>query len=157
MIANDPVLLCLFCGDPDLPGHPCDGRQGEAEAAGPDADDPILDAEEGERLKAIGMALVDAGASDAFRESALIALETVARRQPYLVSDDVWEMLALHAGEGTKDHRALGPVMRAAQRRGWIEPTDSFQLTAQPLRHRSPVRVWRSLLWSDTSYEGLAI
>ena len=28
-----PVALCLFCGSPDEPGHPCDGRQGQVEAA----------------------------------------------------------------------------------------------------------------------------
>lgn len=145
-----PCAMCFFCGGADTPGHPCDGRQGRLEAVkAPTVTlQVILDAVEGDRLKTIGMAQAAAGSGDAFREVALIAVETVARRQPQFVSDDVWVSLALTEIAAPKDHRALGPVMRVAQGRGWIEPTDVFQLTDQPRRHRAPVRIWRSLLWS---------
>jgi hypothetical protein len=33
MAERMPHALCLFCGEPDVPGHPCDGRQGAIEAA----------------------------------------------------------------------------------------------------------------------------
>jgi hypothetical protein len=29
----DPYAVCLFCGEPRIPGHACDGRQGALEAS----------------------------------------------------------------------------------------------------------------------------
>jgi hypothetical protein len=143
---------CLFCGgdasDEDHLLH-CDGRQGarEADAADPwppFVDPPILnDAPLGAQLRDVGMAQVAAGAASTFKDTALLAVETLARRQREVTSDDVWPLLD---GVRTTDNRALGPVMKTAQRLGWIEPTDRVTLTAQPLSHRSPMRIWRSLL-----------
>jgi len=148
---------CLFCGgDASEPDHllRCDGRQGAREDAANrwpafearTVDPPVLnDAARGARLRDEGIHRVEAGAAHLFRETALIAVETCARRQPEVTSDDVWPLVG---DVKTTDNRALGPVMRTAQRLGFIEPTERFTATAQPLSHRSPMRIWRSLLFS---------
>lgn len=106
---------------------------------------PILDTELGEALKQEGMANVEEGAGAEFRDLALDAVFRVASFRKEFVSDDVWVALDGQAA-GRADNRALGPVMRRAQGLGWIAPTGMFVLTAQARRHRSPVRVWRSLI-----------
>jgi hypothetical protein len=69
------------------------------------------------------------------------ALETV-RRIPsgtLFTSDDLW-------GDGLdepREPRALGAVMRAAQRGGLAVPTDSYRPSDRPVCHRNPKRVWR--------------
>jgi hypothetical protein len=115
------------------------------------ADEPlplfrVLDAKLGERLKRRGLDAVEAHAAEGFSQDAQLAVQTVARRRIELTSDDVWVQLALTPHAATHDHRALGAVMRAAQRSGWITPTERFVQSDQPLRHRAPIRVWRSLL-----------
>lgn len=49
MHMEPPIALCLFCGELDIPGHACDGRQGALEAAdiilGPDFDGETYDHE----------------------------------------------------------------------------------------------------------------
>jgi hypothetical protein len=135
---------CLFCGgdtrEPDHAAH-CDGRQGVVEAAY--ADQPVLDVVASELGKREGMARVEDGADDGFSDAALVAVAQVARQQRELVSDDVWK----HLDARSHDNRALGPVMKQAQRDGLIAPTDRFVLTTQARRHRSPVRIWVSLVY----------
>lgn len=108
----------------------------------------VLDPKLGKRLKQRGLDAVEAHAADGFAQDGLLAVQTVARRRLELTSDDVWVQLALTPHTATHDHRALGPVMRLAQRSGWIEPTERFVLSDQPLRHRAPIRVWKSLVFA---------
>lgn len=132
---------CLFCGgDASEPDHlvHCDGRQGAVEV-----DVLVLDAAQGEALKREGIARADAGAPEAFKDLALLAVQRVARERDTFVSDDVWMALD---GLRTRENRAMGAVLGVARSLGWIVPTAEFRPTAQPLRHRSPVRVWRSLI-----------
>lgn len=106
----------------------------------------VLDADEGQRRLRAGLERAAHGGGEAFRERALVAVEALARQQAALSCDDVWARLTREAAPAPRDHRALGPVMRIARGRGWIAPTTEFQLTAQPQRHRAPVRIWRSLV-----------
>jgi hypothetical protein len=131
---------CLFCGgDASEPNHParCDGRQGAVEAV-------ILDAELGERLRELAIVRVEAGWPDLFEETALRAVWMTALHWSEFTTDQVWVTLGARGQIGEK--RALGPIMRRASGWHWIVATDRFVLTAQPLRHRAPVRVWRSLI-----------
>jgi hypothetical protein len=42
MTDQPPVAFCWHCGNPNIPGHACDGQQGRVEAAAPEAGDPDL-------------------------------------------------------------------------------------------------------------------
>lgn len=82
---------------------------------------------------------VEKNADDAWKEAALNAVFLVANTQPRLISNDVFRFV-----EVPREPRALGPVMRRAERIGWIEATDKFILSPAVTRHRAPVRIWRS-------------
>ncbi|MGB5811744.1 MAG: hypothetical protein WBG86_14500 [Polyangiales bacterium] len=85
----------------------------------------------------------DEGANPGWKDEAYDAVMAVARARDTFTSDHVWQVL----GEGgTRDPRALGPVMRRVERDGYIAATDGWALCLRPSRHRAPVRVWRSLV-----------
>ena len=46
--------------------------------------------------------------------------------------------------EEISDKRAIGPLMRVAQREGWIKPTSKFQPSRVVSHHATPRRVWKS-------------
>lgn len=45
------------------------------------------------------------------------------------------------------DNRAIGHVMKTAQARGYIAPTETFVPTPVKEHHAAPKRVWRSLIF----------
>jgi hypothetical protein len=74
-------------------------------------------------------------------------VEQVARTNATFISDAVWE-----AGLGKPpEARALGAVMRWAQRERLIAPTNASRPSAQAGCHQMPRRVWRSLVFEATS------
>jgi hypothetical protein len=73
------------------------------------------------------------------------AIHWVASRQRELTTDDVWARLAEVSDHRTPEHRAMGPLMRAAAKRRWIEATYSTVISRR--RRGAPVRVWRSLIY----------
>lgn len=76
-------------------------------------------------------------------------LETVrdtAEHLPDFISDDVW-VYASPEDRAFPKPKALGAVMLAAAKQGWIERTDRTRITANAARHRSPVPVWRSRIY----------
>lgn len=86
---------------------------------------------------------MDDPACVAWKAEALDALYAVARRQETLTGDDVWKEL------GAVDERfgsQMGLVFRLAKKGGAIASTALFQESQRPSRHRSGIRVWRSLL-----------
>jgi hypothetical protein len=106
---------------------------------------PVLhDAAAGTAARDAGLARVEAGAAGEFSDTALLVVERLAREQPQVTSEEVWPRLE---GVLTTDNRALGPVMRRAQRLGYIAPTDRVTLTTMPRSHRSPMRIWKSLIY----------
>lgn len=105
---------------------------------------PVMDRTASAQGKADGMTAVAEHATTAFASAALTTTWYVALARDEFTSDDIWR--ALPEDVTTHDYRALGPVLRTAQRRGWIVPTDRFQLTEQRSRHRAPIRIWRSRL-----------
>ena len=133
---------CLFCGGPrGGPDHVCDGRQGAVEAE----DTPVLN-------PALAHALADRGcqqsgdrAAEDWKESMQHAIYVIARRQPLLTSDDLWNEVGAAAVQ-EQNPSALGSVFRAAARDGLIRLTGDRQESLRPAHHRKPLRVWQSLI-----------
>ncbi|MAB58260.1 MAG: hypothetical protein CL524_12015 [Aequorivita sp.] len=84
------------------------------------------------------------GANTAWKEAALDAIYVTAKRRDTLIVDDIWKHF--HSSETTGDLRAVGPLMRVAQREGWIAPTKQFRPSYVPSHHATPRRVWKSKL-----------
>lgn len=76
---------------------------------------------------------------------ALQALEKVARRQDELSSEDVWEELEIMGIPKPSEGRAMGPVLMAAVKSGWIIP-DRYEHATNPKHHAMPKRIYRSAL-----------
>lgn len=47
----------------------------------------------------------------------------------------------------TQDNRAMGGVVKEAQKRGWIKPTGN--LTVSKVGHKVPIQIWESLIKSS--------
>jgi hypothetical protein len=106
---------------------------------------PLFDSRLGALLREEGIRRADDHANPTWREIALLAVKTAAKSKGYLTTDDVWQRIRLTEYQ-THEKRALGPVMRAAQKRGWIVPLDEWELSKRPECHRRPCRVWVSRL-----------
>ncbi len=65
---------------------------------------------------------------------------------PDLTSDDVWRALKLRSIPEPVEPRAMGPVMLAAVREGWLEQTDRTRISPDPAtqNHSRPQRIFRS-------------
>jgi len=92
--------------------------------------------------KVEGMSNAEKGAPEGWIEQAVEGIRWLALRFPFVTADDVWAMGLSHPRES----RALGPCFTRAKQLRLVEPTKEFVLTIQSSRHRSPIRVWRSLL-----------
>jgi len=75
-------------------------------------------------------------------EVAVKVVETVALRRPELTTNDVWAGLQ----DDPTERRAIGPVMRVAQKRGLIFGTGHHIPVGS---HGRPLRVWKSLIYRD--------
>jgi hypothetical protein len=76
-----------------------------------------------------------------WREAALDAIYLTARHRAEFIVDDVWQNFH---NDDSRDKRAIGPLMRVAQREGWIAPTDKFRPSYIVHHHATPRRVWKS-------------
>ena len=106
---------------------------------------PQMDLFESARLREEALAQVEGNAPIIFSEMALDAVKLTAEAHDDFIVDAVWEYMPPGAPT-SQDNRAMGPVMRRAKAKGWIEPTDRLRLTKQVKSHRQPRRVWRSKL-----------
>lgn len=79
-------------------------------------------------------------------EEAVEALRQIAMQQDTLTSDDLARRVAL-----PQEGRAAGGAFSLAKKRGIIEKTDRFRNSARVSKHRSPIRIWRSLLRPHTA------
>lgn len=89
---------------------------------------------------------VDRHAEDLFKVCAPEALRYVAARRNELTTDAVWYVLDRRFGVRPHEERAMGPIMLAAQRKGWIEATNRTVKSARVECHARPLRIWRSLI-----------
>ena len=100
---------------------------------------------EGEASKADGMQRSWDHANTDWKAAATAIVRHLAEAQLEFTADQVWaELDAL--GFTTREHRAMGAVMRAAALDGWIAKTDRVVPTTRPCANRRPVAIWRSQL-----------
>lgn len=89
---------------------------------------------------------VEAGAGPEWMEEALDVLFSVASRQKFFTTDDLWAAgLPQH-----REPRAVGALMRKAHRGKAITPTEKFVQSRRRARHAGPIRVWESMLFKGT-------
>lgn len=92
------------------------------------------------------MTQVTENADTAWRSRALEAVRRTAELRAEFIVDDVWDVGGL---ESTREDRALGPVMLAARRAGWIRKTDRVRPSVRS--HLSGKPVWLSLIHNDSN------
>lgn len=88
---------------------------------------------------------IEEAADDQWWEMALSTLRRVCESQNELTTDDLWEHIDA-SGESTHERRAMGPLMKAGEARGWCVPTDRVRNSSRPICHTRPLRIWQSLL-----------
>lgn len=89
---------------------------------------------------------VEAHADERWLDRALEAVRFVAERRVTFTTDPVWFWLGKWGVPHPHEPRAMGAVMRRAQKEGWISPTQEFVPTTRVKSHKSPTRVWASLI-----------
>lgn len=82
---------------------------------------------------------VEDNADTDWMRQALAAVKWCAHYHGLFTTDEVWTMLP-----EVREPRALGAVMRKAQKAGWIRPTDRVRNSSRVECHARPVRVWES-------------
>lgn len=85
--------------------------------------------------------IVEANMPNDWREEASRIIFRLARTCDEFTTDEVWAGLSQ-----PPEPRALGAVMRQAQRDGWIRPTDRVRNSVRVECHARPVRVWVGVL-----------
>lgn len=78
-------------------------------------------------------------ASDAVRQCALQRSE--------FTTDDVWDIIN-KTGITTSENRAMGAIMQSASRSGMLKATPTFIMSKRATKHKSPTRVWQSMIYS---------
>lgn len=67
------------------------------------------------------------------------AVARVANRGEMFNTDDVWAELG---EDGIREKRAMGAVMKDAQKAGLITPTEQYRVSTRAVCHRNPKRLW---------------
>lgn len=93
-----------------------------------------------------GMAQVEGNTSPEWREQALAALKRVCETRARLTTDDVWAELDL-CQIPVHNNSALGPIMLAGSKRGWMKFSGTMQASSRPTRHGNQLRIWMSCLY----------
>lgn len=86
-------------------------------------------------------------APDEWRKYALQCVEAVAKRNEEFTVNEVRSLIKAGIYK-THDNRALGGVMKTAQRLGIIEPTGNT--IPSVVGHRTPIQIWRSRIFNKT-------
>lgn len=100
----------------------------------------LFNAELGKDLRDLAIQRVG-DAHQTWCETALWRVYGVCKSHKEFTTDDLWQRI-----DAPVEPRAMGAVIAAARKRGWIEPTDQFRVSTRAVCHRNPKRVWRSLL-----------
>jgi hypothetical protein len=101
----------------------------------------------GEAAKLDGMRRARRNADPEWWAYMLERVTEVARHKPFLFTDDIERLRMTRQGPSTHENRALGPLMREAQKNGVCEPTDYWVPSSQRVNHRRHMRVWFSLIY----------
>lgn len=94
----------------------------------------------GEQLAAEAIERVERNADADWIEAAYMAVVRIAAVRAAFTTDQVWAEVG-----SPREPRAMGAVMRRANREGICKPTDRTRASARPENHARPVRVWESL------------
>ena len=102
---------------------------------------------EGAQLREEGINQAEQAANKYWREVAYDALLEVLKLHKFFTTDEVWEILNRKFPEViTHEKKAMGGVIRKAQRAGLCISTDRVQRSTRPECHRHPNLLWKSLL-----------
>lgn len=104
-----------------------------------------------EQVRERAIDAVGQAADEAWRNAALQAVQDVATNMVEFTTDDVFEMLTALPVQ-THEARAMGAVMRLAQRLEWCQVTERFVKSRRVSRHRAPIQVWRSNLHVERKF-----
>jgi hypothetical protein len=85
---------------------------------------------------------VERGTDPQWMENALGVVKALAARGVPFTTDEVW---ATVGDWTTTEPRALGAVMRRAQREGFARPTAGYRPSVRPECNARPVRVWEGV------------
>lgn len=77
----------------------------------------------------------------------LEGVKEVAQRKPVFNTDDIERLRQDRQGPRTHENRAIGPLMKTAQKLGYCIPTEDWVESSQKVNHRRPMRVWYSLIY----------
>lgn len=112
-----------------------------------------LDAKEGARRAADGIARADEHAPPEFKRTTDQIIEQLATSRPTFTADEVWAELAARGVPSPPEPRALGGRLQSAARgrNPKIESTGRTAKSKRPEAHGSFVTVWRSLLFTDAN------
>ena len=90
---------------------------------------------------------VERNADPDWKKEARTAIEVLAASRDEFTTDAVWAVLEKRdVLVITHEKRAMGAIMRSAQKDKWVEGTDRHVLSTRKKCHRRPIRVWRSLV-----------
>lgn len=102
---------------------------------------------QGEAKKADAMERAWNHANTNWKAAAIAVVRHLATTKSEFTADEVWAELD-SLGFTTREHRAMGAVMRQAAVDELIVKTDRVVPTTRPSANRRPVAVWQSLLIS---------
>ena len=102
---------------------------------------------QGEAKKADAMERAWNHANTNWKAAAIAVVRHLATTKSEFTADEVWAELD-SLGFTTREHRAMGAVMRQAAVDELIVKTDRVVPTTRPSANRRPVAIWRSLLAS---------
>ena len=94
---------------------------------------------------------VERNADEEWKRAAHLAVAAAAQRREQFTTDLVVEIMAERGNVSTHEPRAMGAVMRRAARLGVVAATDVYEQSRNPEAHKRPKRVWRSLVFRESS------
>lgn len=109
----------------------------------------LFNIKEGQALRDAALADVEANANTAWCGLTLALIESLARQQSELTSDDVWKALADFPNYKTHQPSAMGAMFKRAASKNLIATTDRFVQSARPSSHARPIRVWSSKITKE--------
>ena len=102
-----------------------------------------------ERVRDDAIARAERHALQQWKDLTMATIKELAVMCPRFTTDDVWIELSRTPDVAKHEPRALGSMIRAAYKLGWVAPTDQYVKSRRPECHARPVKVWRSRFWED--------
>lgn len=109
--------------------------------------------DQAERLKQSGMEAAYQYADLDWKQIASKALRQCAETKAEFTTDDMWAIIN-ETGIVTSENRAMGAIMQSASRSGMIKATGYFLPSKRVSKHKSPTRVWQSLIYKPKGRVG---